>query len=768
MVQVPRPITYVIDYSEDHLERMDSYISKMSEAPPHLLHVGHDTPINNTWGAMRKLGDRTVLMTPEEVRSRIETISVFTERLHSAGVEIVIPYICNQTIAGDPSTRRGIWMFYDHWEEYSEFGFEERPADPIEWLAREPYGRPHYNYEKRHRAFLPLGEQRYAPCPNNLHYRTYQKAIVENIAKVGYDGVFVDNNIVNCYCRYCQQGFKEYLLSRYSEEEIRRVFGFSDPSEIHLSTKGNALHWVKTHPTFRTFLRESLRPQDLERWLGTTDPVTAPIEEGGNGWLWNLSRRYLRWLSARYPPEKIQDIAATPDPSLWGIADEKDRALWAETKLFWAASVARNLHFIKDVGRRIASRFVVVPNWGEMQHSDGAHFREEIGHDAAVWSPHSDWMMFEESNAPGRVAPCVYLDFVLQLKYASSIGVKGAILHQGGRDPTTAELSYAECLSCLGTYIQPGTDFPSIRSAYRAFQENNGELLEGWSPGDEVGLAYFFSQLRLENHRHLDLVYKTSRYLLDQHIPFRILSEENFEDKRYRLPKLIILPAVSYMKTAHLQRIKSFLARGGTCIVMDDFARFDDRARPRPPLEVESIGEEFGQRFIRASCDDLIPSGGISLDQARRVARPSWKAVNVPSGTNFELMQRLDEELGIQKFVEPGKLTSLINEALGYDATISHPFDSPGIRFHAYHKGGKTALHMVNYNVDLTLPPDERKVEAVESLQLSLPLREGVEPMSVTILEPGSTPTAADFSCHDNRLKIRIEQLKFYKLVLVS
>ena len=293
-------------------------------------------------------------------------------------------------------------------------------------------------------------------------------------------------------------------------------------------------------------------------------------------------------------------------------------------------------------------------------------------------------------------------------------------------------------------------------------------MLEGWSPGDEVGLAYFFSQLRLENHRHLDLVYKTSRYLLDQHIPFRILSEENFEDKRYRLPKLIILPAVSYMKTAHLERIKSFLARGGTCIVMDDFARFDDRARPRPPLEVESIGEEFGQRFIRASCDDLIPSGGISLDQARRVARPSWKAVNVPSGTNFELMQRLDEELGIQKFVEPGKLTSLINEALGYDATISHPFDSPGIRFHAYHKGGKTALHMVNYNVDLALPPDEREVEAVESLQLSLPLREGVEPMSVTILEPGSTPAAADFSCHDNRLKIRIEQLKFYKLVLVS
>ena len=768
MMHQPKPITYVIDYAGDHLDRVESYVSTISEAPPYLLHLGHDTPINNSWGPMVRRGDRTVLLTPSQLRERIERITEFTEMLHSAGVEILIPYICNQTIAGDPSRRRGIWMFYDHWEDYSEFGFARKPADPTEWLAREQYGSPHYNYEKRHSAFLPLGEQRYAPCPNNPHYQVYQRAVVENIAKVGYDGVFVDNNIINCYCRYCQQGFREYLLSRYSEEELKNYFGFSDPSEIHLSTKGNALHWVKTHPTFRRFLSEAVRPVDLRRWVGSTDPSKAPIEEAGNGWLWNMSRRYLRWLNAKFPPEEIHEITSGLDPSLWGIADEKDRALWAETKLFWAASVGRNLEYIKEVGQAINGKFIIVPNWGEMQDSLSTHFREEIGHDAAAWSPYSDWIMFEESNSPGRIAPGVYLDFILQLKYSLSIGARGAILHQEGRDPATAELSYAECLSCLGSYIQPGTAFPKLRATYRKFHEKNAWLLEGWHPSEEIGLVFFFSQLHLENLKHLRLIYRITRYLLDQHIPFQIVTEKNFEGGATSLPRLLILPALSFLKEDYLQRIRKFVEDGGVCIAIDEFAQFDEKAHPRSEDKIASIIEHAGSRFLRKSSRELIPQHEISLDEARRLARPSWRAVNVPSGNNFLFMERIEAELGIEKYLKRGALTDLIATSLGYDPVVSPPFESQGIRFHTYEKGNKVAVHVVNYNVDLTLSADERRGEMMDSVQLSLNLHNHLKPTSATAFEPGSDPVPIDFRLRRKEMKMKLDGLRFYRLILID
>ncbi len=762
-----KPITYVIDYSDNHLDDIDSYVSRVAEAPPELLHFAMDTPFLNTWGAMHLRKKKTFLISPAGIRKRIAKIREFTDKLHQAGVKIVIPYICNQTIAGDPEKRRGIWKFYDHWDDYAEFGFGPKPPDPIEWLAREEYGRPHYNYEMRHSAFVQLGEQRYAPCPNNPHYRKYQRGIVENIAKVGYDGVFVDNCVLNCYCIHCQSKFQEYVQNHFTAQEQKEIFGFEDPSDIHLATKGSKLHWVKTEPIFRTFLKQAFPADLLTNWLGTADPEEILVEEGGNGLLWNMADHYLTWMETRYSPEERLEMFGTEDLSLWGILDGKDRALWAETKLFWARSVAENLRFIREVGESIRPNFVILPNWGEMQLTDGNEFREEIGHDLREWQPESDWQMFEESNEPGLITPGIYLDFMLELKFALANGVRGAILSHAGGDPNTAELSFAECLAGLGTFIQPGINFPGIRMKYRDFQDKNIDLLEGWTPYYHVGLAYFYNQLHLENMEHMHQVHKFTRYFADQHVLFHYLTEEDLSPE-IRLPcKILVLPELTFMSDEQIAGVENFLSTGGICFSTGPLGISDERARRREESVIDRLSDQFPDRFIHTeNIASLIPDDKISLDAARRFARTTWRTLNVPGSQSFEAMMHLDEELGIQRYMDGGNWPEIVREKLDTSLRISSPRHAAGVRFNAYRKDKDIALHIVNYNVDLVPAQGDRTLTPAKNVEVSLPLPESFTLRDAGCMEPGRSDKKLDTEQMENRIRFIIPDLDFYKLIV--
>lgn len=64
---------------------------------------------------------------------------------------------------------------------------------------------------------------RYRPCMNNPYWREWLKFIVRQIALLGYDGVFVDNNVMSCYCDICQKKFVEYLSSKYTFNLFSRL-----------------------------------------------------------------------------------------------------------------------------------------------------------------------------------------------------------------------------------------------------------------------------------------------------------------------------------------------------------------------------------------------------------------------------------------------------------------------------------------------------------------------------------------------------------------
>jgi hypothetical protein len=473
-------------------------------------------------------------------------------------------------------------------------------------------------------------------------------------------------------------------------------------------------------------------------------------------------------METKYSADERLEMLGTDDLSLWGIREGKDRALWAETKLFWAKSVAENLKYIKEVGESVRPNFVILPNWGEMQLTDGNEFREEIGHDLREWAPQSDLQMFEESNEPGSVSLGVYLDFILELKFALANDVRGAVLSHAGADASTIELSYAECLAGLGTFIQHGTSFPDVRGKYRRFQEANAKLLEGWDPYYTVGVAYFYNQLHLENMEHMRQVHKFTRYLSDQHVLFHYLTEEDISPE-VRLPcRVLIIPSVSFLSEDQVAGIGKFLASGGICIATGSLGDFDERARERKESVVAKLASSYPVRFIHAEMiGDLIPDDDMSLDSARLLSRTTWRTLNVPGGQSFAVMKHLDEELGIQRYMEGGALEDLLARGLDGTVVLSPPRSCIGVRFNAYKKDDSVALHVVNYNLDLTVEQGKRCVAPASDVEVKIALPEGHKVREALAWEPGRRSEKLDWSQQGRTVELAIPALEYYKLVLL-
>jgi len=232
------PFTYNIDYSANHVGN-ESYIKMIADAPPALLHVGHDVPFKSMYGPSDQFDcwSRRMLTT-QEAQDRIGVLRDYVSQLHNAGARLVIPYVCSMFIFGDVKKRTGFWWFYDNWEKYQEFGFGSKPKrDPITWC----YGKPRpLNVKEFDAGYV------YEPCMNDPDWRRFLRATIAHIAKVGYDGVFSDVNATRCPKACCRRLFSSYLEARYTRKQIRELFGFRSPKDVRMGREGEGLLWVET------------------------------------------------------------------------------------------------------------------------------------------------------------------------------------------------------------------------------------------------------------------------------------------------------------------------------------------------------------------------------------------------------------------------------------------------------------------------------------------------------------------------------------------
>ena len=222
------PYTYVLDRRSPFDQ---TFLDRYQEGIPSLIETGTLTPGHPYFGPTCDLAalragrpEKGIAEFVEDYRSRREQAPEAIRRLHEAGADRVITYICMMTTGGDPERRTGFWRFYDNWEAFEEFNIPAKPEeDPENWQQRKPDGSPYIAYRREHPPYAPIF--RWTNCINNPSWRTYQRWVTEEAARIGVDGFFVDNaGTMHCHCKYCQAKFADRLRSRYTEQEIQELF----------------------------------------------------------------------------------------------------------------------------------------------------------------------------------------------------------------------------------------------------------------------------------------------------------------------------------------------------------------------------------------------------------------------------------------------------------------------------------------------------------------------------------------------------------------
>ncbi len=114
---------------------------------------------------------------------------------------------------------------------YETFFAEEARAK--DWIQRDGLGQP---------ILLTYGFQqsyRYRPCFKNQEYLDYLKKIVRYaVEQVRTDFIHFDNFDLNpepdsCHCRWCVQGFRAYLRTKYTPAQRKERFGFDNVDYVN-------------------------------------------------------------------------------------------------------------------------------------------------------------------------------------------------------------------------------------------------------------------------------------------------------------------------------------------------------------------------------------------------------------------------------------------------------------------------------------------------------------------------------------------------------
>ncbi|MCC7499003.1 MAG: hypothetical protein IT160_15575 [Bryobacterales bacterium] len=584
--QTTLPSTYIIDYATNHLAD-PGFIARAGQAPPCLLHLGHDVPFTGHWGP-RPLPlpvadlSRYRQLTPAETHQRIRALKDMVTNLHGAGARIIFPYIDSQQMGGDIEKRLGFWEFYDSWDQYRDFGLHAKPTgDPALWLQRDPAGEIHFNNPAAYPGYAP--QYFYAPCPNNENWRNWLAFVVRQIASTGFDGVFVDDNIIHCYCRYCREGFARYLRSRYSPDELKAAFGESDADKISLNSDADKVWWAKSRPEFLEFLTSRFKPGELEKRFQIPNlTMRSNFDRIGSGFLDGQAGEFIAAIERKYTPAERRRQFGVANLHLLGIERPQDRLRWFETQRFWAWSIAELLVFLGKSLPPHIPRFTFVPNWGAMQTVRAVDGRRRYGKNVAEWKRGADFMMFEEdyvTGMPGRAAAGGFTSHLAQYKFALANGARPVVLSGGPHGKANIELAHAEAAAGgCGAWVQGGYAFPEVRRTFRRLYESRPELFAGMTSLAGVAVAYFFNQLHLENIAHLEQVYAIHPQLAGRQVLFDFLTEGTLGAlSRYRV---LILPSVKYLSAGQAHSIERWRARGGLLIVTGGHPAFDDLARP--------------------------------------------------------------------------------------------------------------------------------------------------------------------------------------------
>jgi len=738
------PFTYAADYTLGQSASPEFRETRFRDCPPDLYHCGSDLRYLARYGYGAVVTDSRFV--PYE--DFVSEVRSYVADLHGKGIRWTIPYLCPQTLSGEDWNGFGAWEAYANWDRFQALGLGPKPSEPLSWMQREPSGNLHYNYKRccfYERSGTP-NMIRYAPCLNNPDWRRICDNEARLAAELGFDGMFMDNCILHCYCQQCQRRFQDYLKEKYSPEQLQKAFGVQAYSDITLFATGDHQYWARSHEDFIPWLEAKYPPEERRITFDTAGPLDpVHVDNAGGGELTGETAAYIR--TRLIPPERHPSWEAIrlANPAL---QTPEGRLRWAETMMFWADSVGEMLQEVRDAGRKVDPDFFLVPNWGTMQRVQAASGRAEEGHDMRRWKRGGDLQMFEEDHTTGLLAPGVVLDYDVELRYAFAAGVQAVVLPHSFASPDLVRIAIAEAAAVGGSVYENRFRDAEAVNTYRRFFQTHSDLYEGYHSAAKVALAHFFDQVYYYNVEHLRQVHALNRYLADQQIPFDQITEDDLQPERMSQYRIVILPNVAFLSDEQIAAVSDFIAGGGAVATIGEYGTHDLYCREREATE-DPIGRlsTKGDVTVFSSLAEVLPHPGVFLEPAIQAARSGFFAEEAPGEEQLRrhrAIARIDEALGIKRYQEPGPLTPVIERALRVDPHLIDPWQASGIRSTVYRKddgqGERVVIHLVNKNVPVTVPEEERVLRPVKDLHVRLPLPHGVAPQSVEVYVPGKEP----------------------------
>ena len=734
---------------------------------------------------------------PEEVPAADERARVWTKTIHEHGVELLIPYICNQTIrGGNFEDREGLWALYDRWEEYEQF-IGPKPAEPPDqWMQREPDGRMHFNYPRRHYG----AGHRYAPCPNNSFWHDWQCRNLALLARLGYTGIFIDNNILHCYCDHCQREFQAYLKHTYTAEQLRRRYGVDSPDGLRLSTKGDKVLWASAHREYVQKIHDE-EPEEFQAKYETMDIDKAIVSEAGNGFHWGRSQNFwLDTLRKENSPDEVTRILREGDVSSLGITTPEDLCLWADTQKFWAWSVSQRNAELREAAEKVMPGFRIVPNWGSMSGYRATDSRRLEAKNVRLWKDGTDILFYEEEYYPGKLAPGYTLDLIVPYKYACACDIRPLVLpYRGAEHKDVFELAMAESAAWGGDGILQSLhsakvrpvmdempefdksgftgpfDFRDVMEHYQGFWDERRDWFAGRTSVAEIGLVLSFDEIHMENMWHAREAYSLAHDLANHHILFDFLCEGQITPEELRRFRAVIVPHVKYLPEAARMAILDYADAGGVVIITGSTGECDENGRPTQVKDIlaqmRSDVRDRGERTRRES----MGSGQIIwiADVFQLLPKRAWEVHDVVDINIRDMMQAgyLDSIRQASKHdpLDEGLLTSLIEDAVGRRSSVLGAGTPATLRASAWRNEDSLIVHLINYDVPLIGKIGQVEVTPVENVSVSVPVPDGVTPETVEVVDLWNPePLRPDFAVREGRISFTVPRVDVYRIIRIG
>ncbi|MBI4551384.1 MAG: beta-galactosidase trimerization domain-containing protein [Candidatus Latescibacteria bacterium] len=515
--------------------------------------------------------------------------------------------------------------------------------------------------------------RQYAGCLNNPDWRRVLKSMVKAGIDLGLDGFNTVYNYMGCHCAWCVEGFRAHLAGRYATDDLKRLFGIEDLATHPFP----AINWMYGDGP-DLYKQECL----IFSSLALKRAQDEIFGEFGRGVKPGLIRA--TWYHSY----------GHSGPFVFVQNDERSglpRDLWAkdETFFWYCLSAEKNL---TDFGRGYVGDITLE-----------AKYYLAAGRDTPFIANKYDYARYRLYIAEAAANRAVAFGFHWD-----------AATQHGDRE--------------IARY------FDAI-SQYFGFLEAHAGLYDPVDSYVDVALVFSWTGVERGDAAFVRTMKRLARPMINRHIPFDVLIDQDFTLDRLRRYRVVILPDIRSVSDAQCALLRDYVAAGGRVMATEETGLYDEHGTRRP---VPALSDLVRKRLT-------VPQDEVPLGPNRATLIPPRLEDDV-FGNLFA--DRLQEMIG----------TPLLQTIAPWTVEIV---------LYRQDEARRLIVHCVNYLRD--------EAEAVETpipsapFDVSIRLPDGVRATTVSLLSP-DTDGARTLPFHQGRDQVHfgVPSVVVYTIITVE